>query len=94
MDCTEVFASRHALRRLFQRGISMSEAVRVIREGDVVEEYPDDEPWPETVLLGETSHGPIHVVVGRDSETGRCVMITVYWPDHHRWDDEFRRRRS
>lgn len=79
---------------MFQRAIPMSEAVHVVRSGQIIEEYPDDSPWPESVVLGETSRGPIHVVVGRDPATGRCVMITLYWPDHTRWDDEFRRRRS
>jgi hypothetical protein len=94
VDCSDIWFSRHAIRRLFSRGIAVSDVLRAAQDGDVIEHYPDDEPWPESVVLGETTDGPIHVVIGREPETKRCVIITVYWPDHERWHDEFRRRRS
>ena len=93
MDCSEILFSRHALRRMFQRGVGISEVTRIVREGEVIEEYPDDEPWPEVVLLGEVANLALHVVVGREPVTLRCVTITVYWPDLDRWDERFRHRR-
>jgi hypothetical protein len=93
MECAEVIFSRHALRRMFQRSVTIADVPNVIESGEVVEDYPDDEPWPEVVLLGVVNRVALHVVVGRDPRTGRCVTITVCRPDLDRWDEQFRHLR-
>ena len=44
--------------------------------------------------LGSIAGRPVHVVVGQEPETGRCVIITVYWPGDDRWLAGFRERRQ
>lgn len=36
----------HAIQRMFQRGISEVAVRAVVENGRVIEEYPDDSPYP------------------------------------------------
>ena len=42
----------HAIRRMFQRGITAAEVRRTVDSGEVVESYPGDAPYPSRLLLG------------------------------------------
>jgi hypothetical protein len=64
-------------------------------ECTIVEEYPDDRPYPSVLVLGRTNEGrPVHVVCAYAPEDDQLIVITVYEPDQNRWDDEFRQRRK
>jgi hypothetical protein len=64
-------------------------------ECTIVEEYPDDRPYPSVLVLGRTNEGrPVHVVRAYAPEDDQLIVITVYEPDQNRWDDEFRQRRK
>jgi hypothetical protein len=41
----------HAIRRMFQRGITEGQVLQVIENGQTIEEYPDDSPYPSRLLL-------------------------------------------
>ena len=61
----------------------------------IVEEYPDDRPYPSVLVLGRTSEGrPVHVVCAYAPEEDQLIVITVYEPDPNRWDEGFRHRRK
>ncbi|MFB0533457.1 MAG: DUF4258 domain-containing protein [Anaerolineae bacterium] len=60
--------------------------------GEIIEDYPDDTPYPSCLVLGRTQRGrPVHVVCAHVPEEDRSIIITVYEPDPDRWI-EFRRR--
>ena len=46
MDCAEVQISVHALKRFDERGFIASDIRTALRIGEIIEEYPDDTPWP------------------------------------------------
>lgn len=83
---------KHAVHRMLQREIRMLDIENVVAEGEVIEEYPDDQPFPSRLILGWTQAGPLHVVTADEHET--TYVITVYHPDPDQWDSAFRRRRS
>ncbi len=61
---------------------------------EVVEEYLDDTPYPSVLLFGMTrKKRPLHIVCAYYAEEDQAIIITVYHPDPHRWDD-YRRRRK
>ena len=66
----------------------------IIAEGELIDEYPDGKPLPSVLLLGRVNHRATHVVLGVDSATGVCYVITVYLPDPGLWLTGFRKRRS
>ena len=93
-----MFYSQHA------RNEMRSEQFGAIREHEVyeaastravIEEYPEDQPYPSVLVLGRTSAGrPLHLVCAYAEAEDYLVVVTVYEPDPLRWDEEFRHRRG
>ena len=74
--------------------ISEEEVEEAMSVSEVVEEYPDDTPYPSALLFGTThANRPLHVVCAYDAEGEQAVIITVYHPDPQRWED-YRRRKK
>lgn len=94
MDCRVLRFSRHAFERMFQREISPETVARIIGKGKVIADYPDDKPYPSTLLLEFHENRPVHVVVALDSTPGDCHVVTVYRPDPELWDESFENRRE
>lgn len=66
--------------------LSFDEVFASVLHGEVIEEYPDDRPFPSCLIYGGTPGGdPIHSVWAYNSETGWAALITVYRPDPERW---------
>ena len=83
----------HAIQRMFRRRISEEDIRQVLATGEVVEEYPDDTPYPSRLVLGWCGTRPIHVVVADNVEARETIVVTVYEPDLAQWEPGFRRRK-
>ena len=83
----------HAIQRMFARGISETEVRDVLESGEVIDEDPDDIPYPSYLVLGWCGARPLHVVASDDPVQKATVIVTVYDPDPGLWDESFRRRR-
>lgn len=94
MDFKHVVFSGHAVRRMFEWAISRDEVLEVLRDGEVIVEYPDDKPFPSNLLVGFPEARAIHVVAALDCQTDTCHVITAYPPDPDQWQDDFRTRRK
>jgi len=92
MTTGQIIFRVHAVRRMAERGISIADIRRIIEADDVVEDYPDDEPYPSKLLLGVFGHQAIHVVAAFDR--GTAIIVTAYLPDPIQWDSTYRRRRE
>ncbi len=82
----------HALERMFQRHISEEDVKTVLANGEVIENYPQDLPYPSRLILGFCDNRPIHVVAADTPDQRYTIIITVYTPDPSQWDPTFRRR--
>ncbi len=94
MDCRQLHFSRHAFERMFQRGIDPDAVIQVVTNGEVLADYPDDQPFPSALMLGFHGGRPIHAVVARDPAAGDCYLVTIYRPDPAIWDEAFKKRRA
>ena len=83
----------HAIRRMFERGITGGDVRNVITAGSVIEDYPDDEPYPSRLILGWVGERPIHVVMAENRADGEFIVVTAYIPDPEQWDEKFTRRK-
>ena len=82
----------HILKRLMQRGIFQASVVQAIRSGEIIEQYPDDYPYPSCLLLGTTEAGEaLHIVCGIGE--GKVWLITPYHPDPDEWESDLKTRR-
>ncbi len=84
----------HALRRMFEREIPVEDVRTVVENGDTIERYPDDVPYPSRLVLGWRESRPLHVVVAEDLEQKESIVITVYEPDPALWEPDFKRRKT
>jgi hypothetical protein len=82
--------SHHARIRMFQRNVSTDDIKSVITNGEVIEEYRNDEPCPSVLMLGFIGTVPYHVVVAECEDHLR--VITIYIPEEDKWIDYKRRR--
>lgn len=83
----------HAITRMFEREISEEEVRKTIRDGETIERYPDDTPYPSRLVLGRPAGRPIHVVIADNRQDDEIIVITVYEPDAALWGPDFRRRK-
>ena len=85
--------SKHALTRIRERHISVSEIGQCIESGVIIEQYPDDWPFPSCLIYGKTNSGKIlHIVVSEEGEGGR--IITAYEPDIVTFEADLKTRRN
>jgi hypothetical protein len=92
-----VLYTSHARREMKQEPlgeISEQEVYEAALSSEVLEEYPEDTPYPSALLLGRTLiNRPVHLVCAYDEEDKQIIVITVYHPDARRWEDYKVRRR-
>lgn len=85
----------HADEEAQADNLTFSEIYLSVFWGKVVEDYPNDKPYPSCLIYGKTFSGdPIHSVWAYNSDSAWAVLITVYRPDPERWIDWQERRRK
>jgi len=82
----------HAIKRMFQRNISEKEVRHVIENGEIIESYSDDTPYPSRLMLGWSKTRPLHVVAAENQVEQQEIIIAAYEPDPKEWDPTFTRR--
>ena len=66
--------------------ISFDEIFTSILRGEIIEDYPDDKPYPCCLIYGDAFNGaPIHSVWAYNQDNQWTVLITTYRPDPQRW---------
>jgi len=83
----------HVLARLQERGIAPNDVRHCIKTGRIIEQYPDDYPFPSCLVLGCSKAAlTLHAVVGVGQ--GYLWLITAYYPDPEKWNADFSLRRG
>ena len=91
IESGEILISHHARIRMFERNVSTDELIAIISSGEIIEEYPDDEPCPSVLIMGFIDAVAYHTVIAVCRDHIR--VITVYIPEQDNWI-EYRRRRN
>ncbi len=83
----------HAAKRLEQRGILIEDVISCIKTGEIIEQYPNDYPYPSCLILGKSlTQLILHVVTGSDLST--LWIVTAYYPDLEKWESDFKTRKG
>lgn len=85
----------HAFRQMMRpdRMISTAEVRKVIFEGDIIEDYPEDVRGHSCLMLGYgEDERVLHVVCSPKDEY--LAIITVYVPNSDQWDNNYKSRRK
>lgn len=66
--------------------LSYDEIFSSVLTSTIIEDYPDDKPYPSCLVAGNAFKGePVHSVWAYNEETKWAVLVTVYRPDPARW---------
>ena len=85
--------TNHCLNRLNKRNISISDVKYGINNGNIIEYYYDDYPFPSCLILGSTLNKEvIHIVCGISDDF--VHMITAYRPNSDKWEEDMKTRRE
>jgi hypothetical protein len=78
----------HADEEAYNDTLSLEEIYSSVLTGEIIEQYPDDKPYPSCLIYGKNiKDEPIHSVWAYNIETKATVLITVYRPDPEKWID-------
>ena len=87
-----VIITAHVFSQIKIRKIRISDILTAIKDGEIIEQYPNDFPYPSCLVFGYTSdETPIHIVCGVGD--GKLWIITAYFPDPNRWEKDLKTRK-
>src|SRR5438128_12689895 len=84
----------HAIRQMSRptRMIRPAEVRRVVSDGELIEDYPDDPRGHSCLILGYGRGGrPLHIVCCAGDDY--LAIITAYLPSRREWTKGFKKRR-
>lgn len=88
-----IIVTAHGRKRMVERGIFLRDVMNVIDRGEIIEQYPDDFPFPSCLILGlSVNERYLHVVVSLND--GNIHLITAYYPDPREWERDMKTRRE
>ena len=94
---SSVFYSRHARTEMLEEEfgrIFEHEVYEAICNGEAIEDYPYDKPYPSVLIYGRTTAScPLHIVCAYNEKENLTIVITVYHPNPDLWI-EYRVRRK
>ena len=92
-----VLYTSHARKEMYEEEfgqIKEQEVFEAVLNGEVIEDYFDDKPYPSVLIYGNSNREkPLHIVCAYSNEDDTAIVVTVYQPDPCLWD-EYRRRKQ
>ena len=84
--------TEHARLAMREEDITVDDIISALA-GEVIEEYPDDKPFPSCLVYGRTKdERPLHVVCAMPKHADMLIIVTTYVPSEEKWIG-FRKRR-
>jgi hypothetical protein len=91
----QVRITDHADEEATNDALSLDDNYSSVFQGEILEDYPSDRPYPSCLIYGPTDeHDPVHSVWAYNEANGWAVLMTVYRPDAERWTDWRTRRKQ
>lgn len=91
-DIRQVIISQHVMKRFGERHINIGVVISVINCGEIIEQYPDDYPYPSCLILGmDCNEKNMHIVCGTNGDN--LWIITAYYSSEDKWESDLKTRR-
>lgn len=85
--------STHCLERMQERDILRDDVISCVLRGEIIEDYPNDFPYPSCLIFGYTTQDKVlHIVIGVDETT--AYVITAYYPSTDKFEADLRTRKE
>ena len=85
---------KHVFQRMLERNIERADVKRVITEGEVIENYEDDKPYPSALFFKIINNRPLHALVAFDEEQNKTYIITSYEPNLEIFESDYKTRKK
>jgi hypothetical protein len=80
----------HAREKMLVREIKSFDIKQTLLQGEIIEEYLDDKPYPSFLLCAKLDEKYLHVVCAVAGK--QLLIITTYYPDENIWLNPRKRR--
>lgn len=77
---------------MIERSITVDEILMTLENGEIIENYGNDKPYPSKLIFKLVDKKPIHVVCAETVE--EKIIITVYEPTLDKWKKDFKIRKK
>lgn len=85
--------TNHVMIRLLQRNITQKDVEKAILNGEIIETYEKDYPYPSCLIYGLNMNNKVlHVVCGINEV--ELYIITAYYPDNIEWENDMKTRKE
>lgn len=86
--------TRHATIVRLERGITITMLEQALLTSEIIERYPNRQPYPACLVLGWLSPGdPLHIVCSRGGTDPSLRIVTLYEPEDALWERDYKTRR-
>ena len=86
--------TKHATIARLERSITIPELEQALLNGEVIEQYPEDQLYPSCLALGWLASGdPLHIVCSRGEIEPALRIVTVYEPEDALWESDYKTRK-
>ncbi len=93
LNTDNVVLTRHVFERIQEREVERDDLFSVISTGEIIEQYPNDYPFPSCLILGnDLNDCPLHIVCGLGKN--KVWVITAYIPNLDEWEDDLKTRKG
>ena len=87
--CCQISAfkvTNHGLEEMENDNILLEDIKNALQNGEIIEDYPTDFPFPSCLVLGwNKENDPIHMVWAFNKEKEMAILVTTYKPDESKW---------
>ena len=86
IDNNRIRITDHADEEAQSDNLSIDDILYSVKNGEIIESYLDDKPYPSCLINGQTLVAqPVHSVWAYNEQNGWAVLITVYRPTSTKW---------
>lgn len=87
-----IIMTQHLVIRCREHNIRFDDIKNSILNGEIIEQYPTDFPYPSCLVLGITIKNLyLHIVTGIGDN--KLWIITAYFPSTDKWENDFKTRK-
>ena len=85
--------TNHIILRLFQRNITQKDIENDLLNGEIIEYYENNYPYPSCLVYGiNLNNEVLHIVCGANKT--ELWIITAYYPDNLKWKNDLKTRKE
>ena len=85
---------KHTLQRMAERNVLQGEIIEVVLQGELLNSYNFDKPFPSALFFKIVNQRPLHVVVASNKEESLASIITVYEPSIEIFETDFKTKKK